>query len=92
MKIAHISDFHLRHHLPGTSSISRRLSRKMPDLVAEAVRQIGDADPDLVAVTGDLVDYPFYGMHNRDLVAIGVKDLELVRELFSPLTLSLIHI
>ena len=86
MKIAHISDFHLRHHLPGTSSISRRLSRKMPDLVAEAVRQIGDADPDLVAVTGDLVDYPFYGMHNRDLVAIGVKDLELVRELFSPLT------
>jgi D-glycero-D-manno-heptose 1,7-bisphosphate phosphatase len=86
MKIAHISDFHLRHNLPGTSAISRRLSRKMPDLIQEAVRRIGDVNPDLVAVTGDLVDYPFYGMQDQDLLSIGLKDLALVRELFSPLT------
>jgi D,D-heptose 1,7-bisphosphate phosphatase len=86
MKIAHISDFHLRHHLPGTSSISRRISRKMPDLIEEAVAQIGSANPDLVAVTGDLVDFPFYGMHDKNLLKTGLKDLQLVRELFSSLS------
>ena len=86
MKIAHISDFHLRHHLPGTSGISRRLSRRMPDLLTEAVAQIRAESPDLVAVTGDLVDYPFYGMCDPDRIALGEKDLRLVGEIFSAFT------
>ena len=85
MRIAHISDFHLRHHLPGTSSISRRLCRRMPDLIAQAVDQIRSESPDLVAVTGDLVDFPFYGWQDPDVLALGEKDLRLVHELFEPL-------
>lgn len=86
MKIVHISDFHLRHHLPGTSTISRRLSRHMPDLISRAVDRIRRESPDLVVVTGDLVDHPFYGMHDAKLIALGEKDLRLVRERFAPLT------
>ena len=86
MKIAHISDFHLRHHLPGTSTISSRLSRHMPVLISEAVERIRAESPDLTVVTGDLVDHPFYGMHDRELITLGVKDLRLVRECFAPLT------
>lgn len=86
MKIAHISDFHLRHHLPGTATISRRLSRQMPDLLTEAISQIRAESPDLVAVTGDLVDHPTYGMHDPDLITTGEKDLHLVRERFACLT------
>lgn len=85
MKIAHVSDFHLRHHLPGTSTISRRLSRHMPDLISRAVDRIRGESPDLVVVTGDLVDHPFYGMHDPDLIALGERDLRLVRERFAPL-------
>ena len=86
MKIAHISDFHLRHHLPGTSTISRRLSRRMPDLISQAVEWIRGESPDLVVVTGDLLDHPFYGMHDPELIALSVRDLHLVRECFAPLT------
>ena len=86
MKIAHVSDFHLRHHLPGTSTISRRLSRHMPDLISQAVERIRAESPDLAVVTGDLVDHPFYGMRDCQLVALGEKDLCLVRECFAPLT------
>ena len=86
MIIAHLSDFHLRHHLPGTSGASRRLSRYMPDLLTEAVEKLRAEAPDLVAVTGDLVDHPFYGMHDPDLIALGEKDLRLIRDIFRPLT------
>jgi D,D-heptose 1,7-bisphosphate phosphatase len=58
----------------------------MPDLIARAVQGIRAESPDLVAVTGDLVDFPFYGWHDPDLVALGEKDLRLVRELFEPLS------
>ena len=85
MKIAHVSDFHLRHHLPGTSTISRRLSRHMPDLISQAVDRIRGESPDLVVVTGDLVDHPFYGMRDPELIALGERDLRLVRERFAPL-------
>jgi predicted MPP superfamily phosphohydrolase len=86
MKIAHISDFHLRHHLPGSSSLAKRQSRDMPDLISEAVNRIADQNPDLVAVTGDLIDHPFEGMDDPKNIRAGEKDLHLVRDLFSPLT------
>ena len=92
MKIAHISDFHLRHHLPGTSAIPSRLSRKMPDLLGQAVEAIGAAAPDLVAVTGDLIDHPFYGMHDDTRIAQGEKDLHLIREIFGSLTCPVAYV
>jgi D-glycero-D-manno-heptose 1,7-bisphosphate phosphatase len=58
----------------------------MPDLLDAATEQIRTLSPDLVAVTGDLVDHPFYAMHDSNLAALGVKDLGLVREIFGGLT------
>ncbi len=86
MKIAHISDFHLRHHLPGTASIAKRRSRDMPDLTPRAIQDIQAEEPDLVAVTGDLVDHPFDLMDDPDTILLGEKDLRLVGDLFAPLT------
>jgi hypothetical protein len=33
-RIAHITDFHLRQHLPGTSTSTKILSRHMPAILA----------------------------------------------------------
>jgi len=78
MKIAHISDFHLRRHLPGTSAVSRRQSRLMPGLLAEAAARIQAEKPDLVVVTGDLVDHPFVGTDEPEILAAGEMDLRLI--------------
>lgn len=86
MKLAHISDFHLRHHLPGSSALTDRKSRQMPDLIARAVAHMCAEAPDLVAVTGDLVDYPLDQMDDAEAIALGEKDLHLVRDLFAPLS------
>lgn len=86
LRIAHLSDFHLRHHLPGTSAVPRRLSRRMPGLIEEAVQCLRREAPDVVAVTGDLLDYPLYDLHEGALADRGTRDLELIRELFEPLT------
>ncbi len=85
LRIAHISDLHLRAALPGTSSVSRRLSRQVPGLLAEALRAIREAAPDLVAVTGDLVDHPLYDLRDSRLAAAGERDLRLVRQAFDSL-------
>ena len=86
MKIAHLSDFHLRHHLSGTSLVTARLSRRVPDLLSAAVEQIQSESPDLLAITGDLLDYPFYGMADADTMSLGRKDLGLIQEMLKPLT------
>jgi D,D-heptose 1,7-bisphosphate phosphatase len=83
VRIAHISDFHLRRHLPGTSTIPKRTSRQTPDLLQLALDQIRESKPDLIAVTGDLVDYPMYAMHDPEMIALGEKDLRMVRDLFA---------
>ncbi len=85
IRIAHISDLHLRSSLPGTSSVSRRLSRSISALLEEAVREIGAAAPDLVAVTGDLVDHPLYDRSGAAFAAEGERDLRLVRRTFDDL-------
>jgi hypothetical protein len=84
MRIAHITDLHLRHHLPGSSALPRRLSRAVPDLLEEAVLGLRADAPDLLAVTGDLLDYPV-GTSDGDLEARAERDLELVREILAPL-------
>ena len=58
MRIAHLTDPHIRHHLPGSSSIPRRHSRLMLACLAQAMARLADLRPDLLVVTGDLLDYP----------------------------------
>ena len=86
MKIAHISDFHLRHHLEGDNI------KCGSDLIAEGARQIAAHAPDLVAVTGDLVHYPLDALDDPDTVALGEKDLHLVRECFDNLSCPVAYV
>ncbi len=76
MRIAHISDFHLRGHLAGTSASPKRRSREMVERIPQAMQSIVDDEPDLIVVSGDLVDHPFEGMNRPDHLAQGAKDLQ----------------
>lgn len=60
MRIAHITDLHLRHHVPGTARTPRRRSRAIPEVFAAAVADARSRGAGLIAVTGDLVDIPDY--------------------------------
>jgi DNA repair exonuclease SbcCD nuclease subunit len=93
MKLAHISDLHLRHHLAGTASIPTRHSREMPELFAEAVRRICDEAPDLLIVTGDLVDYPLDAMNDADVQRQGEADLRLIADILQAVDcpVALVH-
>ena len=85
MIIAHISDFHLRQHLKGTSAALGRLSREMVDKVPRALEQIVEAHPDLVVVSGDLIDHPFEDMDHPDHLDAGRRDLRWFSEALSVL-------
>lgn len=63
MKIAQITDLHLRGHIPGTSSVALRRSRVMPSLLREALSELRAEGVDAVALTGDLLDVPHWLMH-----------------------------
>jgi len=80
MKIAHITDLHLRHYLPGTAIITKRLSRRMPELFAQAVARISAESPDLAVLSGDLLDFPMCGLCEPQLIEEGRRDLELIAE------------
>ncbi|WP_309127358.1 HAD-IIIA family hydrolase [Microbacterium sp.] len=60
MRIAHITDPHLRHHLPGSSAIPRRRSREAAELLADAAADAKTRGADVIVLTGDLVDVPMY--------------------------------
>lgn len=93
MNVAHISDLHLRHHLPGTSEITSRRSRDMPDRFAAAIAQIAAAAPDLLVISGDLLDYPLDKLNDPETLAQGEQDLRLIGEILDELTcpVALIH-
>lgn len=58
MRIAHLTDIHLRHHLWGVPSTPRRRTRHMHHLLELALDQIIKQDADVLAITGDLLDAP----------------------------------
>lgn len=93
MRIAHISDLHLRHHLPGTASLANRLSRAMPQRFDEALAVIKTHTPDLLVVSGDLVDHPFDAIDDPVAMEQGRKDLELIAALLDglPFPLAMVH-
>ncbi len=93
MRVAHISDLHLRHHLPGTSSLPTRLSRAMPERFATALARIRDLSPDLLVISGDLLDYPLDALDDPATQAQGRQDLALIAELLDgfPCPLAFVH-
>lgn len=60
MRIAHLTDLHLRRHLPGTSILGKRRSREAASVIEHAPRDARERGADVVVVTGDLVDVPPY--------------------------------
>jgi 3',5'-cyclic AMP phosphodiesterase CpdA len=93
MRIAHISDLHLRHHLPGTASLATRLSRAMPQRFAAALEQIRAHAPHLLVISGDLIDYPMHALDDPISQKQGRQDLELVAGLLEefPSPMALVH-
>lgn len=60
IRIAHVTDLHLRDRQPGSAPNHRRRSRETKELLASALERARKDDCDLVAVTGDLLDVPIY--------------------------------
>ena len=79
MRIAHITDLHMRMHVPGTSRGTFRLSRRVPDLLACAAEEIRHLKPDIVIVTGDLVDHPFYALQDGSAREAAADDVRYIR-------------
>lgn len=93
MRIAHISDLHLRHHLPGTATNAARLSRAMPDRFARALDHIRHLAPDILVISGDLVDYPLDALDDPLTQEQGRQDLYLIANLLRdlPFPIALVH-
>lgn len=60
MRIAHVTDPHLRHNLPGTSVLAKRRSRDGTKLLTLAIDDARKRGAEMLVVTGDLVDVPPY--------------------------------
>ena len=80
LRIAHIADLHLRHHLPGTAIIPQRQSRLMPALFSRAVEEMKAEKLDAVVLAGDILDYPVYAFDDGQMQAYAEEDLRLVAD------------
>jgi len=89
-RLLHFTDMHLRWRQPGTAGNPLRLSREMPAALDRLTRRICELQPDVLVMSGDLLDMP-------DEVIVGgtpderpyeawmqdaVADFRLVREWF----------
>jgi 3',5'-cyclic-AMP phosphodiesterase len=57
-RVLHFTDAHLRWNQPGSADNPLRLSRQMPDVLARLADKIKELRPDVVVMTGDLLDVP----------------------------------
>lgn len=69
MRIAQITDLHARHFLPGNAIRSACESRTAFNLLPEALKLIAAWEPDLLAITGDILDVPLYTLRPTDYYA-----------------------
>ncbi|WP_326636700.1 HAD-IIIA family hydrolase [Nonomuraea fuscirosea] len=60
MRIAHITDIHLRSHIPGHPALPVRRGRTAPELLSAALDDARRRGADMIAITGDVVDVPGY--------------------------------
>jgi histidinol-phosphate phosphatase family protein len=58
MRIAHITDPHIRHAIPGPSSHPERRARESAGLLTLALADARARGADVIALTGDVVDVP----------------------------------
>ena len=58
LRILHLTDLHMRQALTGTAHQSERLSRDIPKFLECLGDRLSEWTPDVIAVTGDLLDVP----------------------------------
>lgn len=85
LTILHATDLHLRRHLPGSSGHAVRRSREIPHLLARLAGIVRERRPDLLVLTGDLVDVPHAILHGTgeeypEVMADAVADYGLLRD------------
>jgi hypothetical protein len=64
----------------------------MPELIDLAISEIRQQSPDVLAVTGDLVDTPFYGMDDSASQERARKDQMLLREIIDPVGCPVLYL
>ena len=58
VRLLHLTDLHLRWHQPGSAKQPERLSREMPAVLERLGARLAEFEPDVLVVTGDLLDVP----------------------------------
>ena len=58
IRLAHLTDLHLRNAVPGTAAVAARRSRTALQHLAETLEEVAKRKVDFLAVTGDLLDVP----------------------------------
>ena len=57
-RVLHLTDLHMRHALAGTATQTQRLSRDIPTLLERLGGRLSEWTPDVIVMTGDLLDVP----------------------------------
>lgn len=58
VRLAHITDLHIRHHQPGTATRTERRSRHILTVLERLTPALKNHGADVLVVTGDLLDVP----------------------------------
>ena len=85
MKIAHITDLHFRHHLPGPVRGDKRLGRLIPEILPPVLDDMGKERIDFLAVTGDLLCYQYRDDIGPETSEQAIRDLNLLKEMLKRL-------
>jgi len=83
LRIAHLSDTHLRHHIPGSAIAPEQQSRAVPELLERAILRIRGEAPDLLVLSGDLLDFPFEASDSPAMLELAERDLRLIADILA---------
>lgn len=78
LRIAHLTDTHFRHHLPGSWAAAEQLGRAVPQLLERAMVRIRGEVLDLLVVSGDLLDVPFETSDSHAVLELAERDLRMM--------------
>jgi len=89
-RLLHFTDMHLRQNQPGTADNPKRLSRLMPAALDRLTGRIKELAPEVVVMTGDLLDVPDEviagetpdGQSHQAWIDDVVKDFGLIKDWF----------
>ncbi len=90
VRLLHFTDMHLRCYQPGTASNPMRMSRHMPAALDRLAGRIKDLTPDVLVMTGDILDMPDEVIaggtpddrSHEEWMADATLDFQLVRDWF----------